>query len=350
MMRPMRTPLEHILIDEIIRSGPMCVGRFMETVLSHPQHGYYMTRDPLGRGGDFITAPEVSQMFGEMIGAWAADVWMQMDSPARFVLLECGPGRGTLMADLMRATKNVRGFHEAAKIVLMEISPVLKEKQKQALSSFDVMWCERLGDVPRDVPLILIANEFLDALPFTQMEKKGGAWQVRAVDFIDDFYFTTQPSDIGIPAQFSGAPEGSIFEFSKEREGFVAEAAARIKAQGGAALLIDYGHSQRGLGDTFQALKGNKKIDVLDFIGDADLTSHVDFEAIVERAKAAGVSVSGPVTQGAFLKALGIDLRAAKLAKPSVKNDLHRLVDSSQMGALFKVIAFHDSKFTSAGF
>ena len=318
----------------------MSVGQFMSLALGHPEHGYYMKRDPFGRDGDFITAPEVSQLFGEMLGAWVADIWMQMGKPEKLALLECGPGRGTLMADIMRSTKRVEGFHDAVCVHLLEISPALKEKQGKALSVYKPQWHETLESVPNDMALIVIANEFLDALPFRQYV--GESERMIALDG-ETLVFVPE--------------EGDVVEDSPEREAFVKEVTMRLRAQGGAALFIDYGHVNTGEGDTFQAVKGHEYVDVFSDIGDADLTSHVDFAAL---AAGADINVGGPVTQGGFLKALGIETRAAMLKqKASVQQEeqiekgLHRLIDSDQMGLLFKVIGFwdfHDKNFAPAGF
>lgn len=339
----MPSPLEKIIIEQIEAEGPMSVGAFMAMALGHPEHGYYMKQDPFGRAGDFVTAPEVSQMFGEMIGVWAADIWMQMGAPARFVFLECGPGRGTLMADMMRATKNVAGFHDAAEIHLLEMSPVLKAKQEEALSGFDVVWHESMMRVPYDAPVIVIGNEFLDALPFHQMIKTDEGEVERMVS-------VHEGKLVFVPAR------GDITEVSREREGFVSNVCARIKAQSGAALFIDYGHKKSGVGDTFQAIKGHEYVDVLSHVGDADLTSHVDFEAL---KRGVDIDVHGAVTQGTFLTALGIAARAMVLAQKAegqqmetLEKGLHRLVDSGEMGGLFKVIGFthHDKPLKPHGF
>lgn len=335
----MPAPLKNIIIEQIKSTGPMSVGDFMALALGHPKHGYYMKQDPFGRAGDFITAPEVSQLFGEMIGAWVADIWLQMGAQERFILLECGPGRGTLMADIMRATRGVEGFHAAAEVHLLEISPVLKAIQREILAGYDVCWCKDLSGVPGDAPLVVIGNEFLDALGFQQFV---GAHE-RKVD-ID-----------GEGLVFTHA--GAIVEHAPEREAFAANVAARLKTQSGAALFIDYGYVQPGAGDTFQAIKGHEYVDVFSHIGDADLTSHVDFSALK-----AGLDcvVGGPVEQGVFLKALGVEVRAAMLAqsadavqRAAIEKGLHRLTHSDQMGKLFKVISFwdgHDKNITPAGF
>ena len=333
----MSNPLEDIIKDKIRNEGPMSVGDFVTLALGHPEHGYYMKQDPFGRKGDFVTAPEVSQLFGEMIGAWVADVWLQMGSPEKLILLECGPGRGTLMADMLRATKGVDGFHAAASVHLLEMSPALKKMQAGALLGHDPVWHESLESVPKDAPMIVIGNEFLDALPFQQFANG----EERKVVLNDDGLTFTS--------------DGEIVEKSQERQKFVQNVCVRLKAQQGAALFIDYGHVKSGAGDTFQAVKGHEYVDVLSNIGDADLTSHVDFEALQDNVDAV---VYGPVTQGEFLRTLGIGTRAAMLkgkASPeqieTLEKGLHRLVSSDQMGELFKVVGFtHDTTITPAGF
>lgn len=357
-------PLEAFLTRQIALHGPMDVGQFMQIALTHPQHGYYMSRDPLGRGGDFTTAPEISQIFGEMIGIWAADVWQKIGSPHEFILAECGPGRGTLMADMLRATKNVSGFHAAAKINLIEVSPVLRGSQKSILGAYDVRWCEDISALPEDIPMIVIGNEFLDALPFRQLQKFEGKWYERCIDFDREFCFVLRPcAEIlmqHIPLHLQSAPEGSIYEFSPARESFLEEVCRKIKIQNGAALLIDYGHKVHGVGDTFQALKNNQYINVFSDIGKSDLTSHVDFEALAKVVHRHNLRVDGAIEQGTFLSALGITTRAEilqKTASPKQRSDikaaLQRLTDPSEMGSLFKVICMsrqNDQTIKPAGF
>ena len=346
----MPTSIEKYLKDHIAAHGPIDVGQFMAIALGHTEFGYYVKKDPLGRGGDFTTAPEVSQMFGEMIGVWCADVWMQLGSPKKFTLLECGPGRGTLMADIMRATKGVDGFHDAAEIHLLEISPVLKQKQIETLGEFKVTHHETLEDVPTQ-PLIVVANEFLDALPFRQYMKLKSGWAERVIT--EDFKFGLKPAaNAFIPKEFQNAKEGEIFESAPARISFVKNISELLKKNTGAVLMIDYGHAKSGLGDTFQAIYKHKYANVLEHIGDADLTSHVDFEALKQ---AADVQVHGPVEQGAFLKDMGIEIRAEILSSRADAGDissaLKRLTDSGQMGALFKVMGLsYGDAVTPSGF
>lgn len=321
----------------ILQNGPIDVGTFMTLAIGH----YYSTRDPFGVKGDFTTAPEISQMFGEMIGAFLADSWIKMGSPSPVLLAEAGPGRGTLMADILRATKNVPGFHAAIRIHLIEMSPVLIDRQRGALKDYDVAWTDRLENLPEGLPLLFVANEFLDALPIRQFQFQDGAWFERLVGFDGEkFVFGLAPAPYPLP----GGRAGDVFEIAPQREGFVKGLAARIRAQGGVALLVDYGHDRHGPGDTLQAVKDHQYVDVLSHIGEADLTSHVDFESLARAAE--NVAVYGPVGQGNFLKAMGIELRAQRLNQPVA---LERL--TVQMGQLFRVVALcHDDKIQLAGF
>lgn len=342
--------LEKYLKTQIEAHGPIDVGMFMNIALGHPQHGYYMKKDPFGAGGDFTTAPEISQMFGEVIGAWVADIWMQMGSPDKFTLLECGPGRGTLMADILRAAQNVSGFRAACNVHLLEISPVLKKIQEETLKACHaradghpakdkegqtpafagvttIGWHQTLETVPDDVPIIVIANEFFDALPVRQMVPGGE----RKIDLKDDVFV------------FTG--DGPISEVSPASISFMNDLCALMKKASGVALIIDYGYLE-GSGDTFQAVYKHQYVSPLEHIGDADLTAHVDFGALKQIAFKNGVQVSGPVEQGAFLKAIGIEQRAAYLSgktqdQDQIKIALKRLTDSSQMGSLFKVMSLH---------
>ncbi|MGB0720092.1 MAG: class I SAM-dependent methyltransferase [Bdellovibrionales bacterium] len=344
--------LSDIIKVDINRYGSLRIDEFMTLALAHADHGYYMKQDPFGRGGDFITAPEISQMFGEMIGAWAADAWLKLGAPNAFALVECGPGRGTLMADMLRATRGVAGFHDAAQVCLVEISPALREKQKEALQGYDIQWFSGFSDVPDYVPLIVIGNEFFDALPFRQAVYQGGEWLERVVvlDKNDNLTFSSSRDliagsmDSAVKPRNDDVSEGDIFEFAPEREAFMAALCTRLKAQNGAGLFIDYGHAQSATGDTFQAVYRHDYCDVFDHIGDADLTSHVDFGALSQVAGDAGGNVEAIATQGDFLRRLGIDLRARALAAhapdkaPDIEKDLQRLIHPDQMGTLFKVM------------
>lgn len=372
---------------QIHASGPMDLGAFMALALGHPTLGYYMTRDPLGRAGDFTTAPEISQMFGEIMGAWAVDLWEKLGRPDPFALVECGPGRGTLMADALRVTAKVPGFHAALRLYLVEMSPVLKAKQKEALRAFAPIWLDQLEDLPEDRPFILLANEFLDALPVHQIVKLGvggGAdsgpgpgrregWAERVValrsageDKADagnggkekeekasgEFVLTLRsPAPENLPPLVCfDAEAGDIAEVSPERLAFVRAVCRRLKTQTGAALFVDYGYDRAAAGESVQAVKDHAFVPVLNDVGNADLTAHVDFGAILGAAKGEGVSVSGPVGQGDFLRRLGIGARAAALARAAqslaqareIETALDRLVHPARMGGLFRVVALYE--------
>ncbi len=357
---PMSDKLLNIIKDRIRQEGPIDLGTYMELCLGHPEHGYYMTRDPFGAAGDFTTSPEVSQLFGEMIGAWLADVWINMGSPSRFALLECGPGRGTLMADILRATKHVFGFHDAAKIYMMEMSPVLQELQKQKLEAYNPYWISDVTQLDSDVPVLLIANEFLDALPVRQFVKMGESWQERRVALSVEGSLVAGEFDVAcvdlekLPADdFQG-----VFETSLCLNQFIRSINILLKKQSGAALFVDYGHVKSGAGDTLQAMKRHKFVDIFETPGICDLTAHVDFENIVRIAKEDDVAVYGPVTQSAFLKSLGIGARAERLwaganevQRESIISGLNRLIDTEQMGSLFKIIALcHGASICPEGF
>lgn len=342
---------EHIQ-GVIAADGPISLARYMEIALAHPTQGYYITRDPLGAAGDFTTAPEVSQMFGEIIGLWAAHMWMEMGAPDPLHLVETGPGRGTLMADMVRAMRIAPGLAEAVRVHLVETSPALREKQKETLAEIgveDATWHERLADVP-DGPMLLVANEFLDALSFHQFEKRDGRWFERMVGMDEDGDLTIglapQPAvDAPVLPLLEAAEEGALFERSPQREAIAIEVAQRLARHQGAALFIDYGHAASGIGDTFQALKAHQPVDPLEEPGEADLTSHVDFEAFGLAAISAGAKVFGAIGQGDFLKALGIEVRAERLGagqdeeeREAIAAALHRLVSEEEMGELFKVM------------
>ena len=337
--------------------GPMDLGTYMETCLAHPKFGYYASRDPFGQEGDFVTAPEMSQIFGELIGAWVVDLWQRSGQPA-FTLLECGPGRGTLMADIMRAATKIPGFKDAADIHLVEMSSELRKKQQEALKEYDVSWHEDLRNVPGDKPIICIANEFLDALPVRQLVKTDDGWLEKCVT-IDDSHmlsYTTRPAEPEIvqflPEYSEKAEPGAVYEISPERLNWLLFFAQKIKGTTGIALFIDYGYYGKGAGDTFQAVKNHAYANPLDGPGTSDLTAHVDFAHISDVADQSYLSSYGPVTQKDFLARLGIELRAQTLKKDKDKQtqdkidlDVHRLTHSDEMGTLFKVMAMANQAF-----
>lgn len=353
--------LQDSLHLKIAEEGPIGIDVFMAHALGAPEIGYYMSHDPLGQNGDFTTAPEISQMFGEMIGAWLADVWSQHGSPSDFILLELGPGRGTLMADIVRTCTKVPGFMEAAQIHLIEMSPVLKEKQQETLATLNVCWHDDLSGLPDDVPVFFVANEFFDALPFKQLIYKGGKWAERVIDIRDGEFVYAEQMTMLDPLDGINVPlpeEGKVFELSRPRQDCMADLAQRIKTQTGAGLVIDYGHVKSGYGDTFQALRGHEFSDPLKDVGQSDLTSHVDFSVLKSAAREQGVDVLGVTRQGDFLLALGIQLRAHQLLQTAsghiakdIQKSLHRLVHSDEMGSLFKVMGLnYGANIKPAGF
>ena len=352
--------LSDILRQKIRESGPMRLDEYMALCLSHPEHGYYMTRDPFGASGDFTTAPEISQLFGEMIGAWLADLWIRSGRPNPFTLLECGPGRGTLMADILRATKAVPGFNDAAQVALMEISPVLMAAQKAALHRYAPYWIGDISQVNPASPVFLIANEFLDALPVRQFVKRGVFWRERAVSLgaNDAFEFVEISADDFDTSGFPDGAEGAIFETSPCLNQYMKCVLDLLKKQKAASLFIDYGHVKTACGETVQAMKNHRYAGIFDTPGSIDLTAHVDFENIVRMAKKDGLAVHGPITQRDFLRSLGIEQRAHLLCAgadraqiEAIQSGLSRLIDTDKMGILFKVVALcHDALPAPEGF
>lgn len=332
----------------ITLEGPLSVERYMELCLGHPVHGYYGTRDPFGAGGDFTTAPEISQMFGEIIGLWAVEVWERMGAPSPVRLIELGPGRGTLMADLLRAARVRPAFLESLTVHLVETSPRLETIQRERLRgvSAPVAWHARLDEVPAG-PAIVVGNEFLDALPIRQYVATERGWCERLVGLGEEgelaFGLSGAPA---APLAFE-ATRGAILEQAPARIAFISELAARLSRQGGAALLIDYGYEGPASGETLQAVRGHAYAAPLATPGEADLTAHVDFAALAAAARARGAATAGPVEQGEFLRGLGIETRAVRLKRAAtpaqaeaVDAALGRLVgrERDQMGGLFKVL------------
>jgi len=345
--------LEREIRTLIETQGPISVSRYMALCLAHPEYGYYTTRDPFGTGGDFTTAPEISQMFGELIGLWCAEVWRLMGSPSRIALIEAGPGRGTLMKDALRAAKLLPDFLRAVELHLVETSPVLQESQREALHGVvsSIAWHGSTGTLP-DIPAIYIGNEFVDALPIDQFEKKANRWHERKIglDAGSGFAFGLDPAllpdfEKRLPDRLTPAPNGAVFE--RRDLATIAEIVARIGRNGGAALFIDYGHAESGFGDTLQAVSGHDYAEPLEAPGEVDLTAQVDFEALAALARGE-VRAIGPVAQRDFLRQLGIEARAEILqrnAKPEMRAEigisLERLTGPAPgMGELFKALAF----------
>ena len=354
--------LEAILREMIEAEGPMPLESYMSFALSHPEHGYYMSRDPIGAAGDFITAPEISQMFGELIGLWSAQYWAAMGAPKSLRLIELGPGRGTLMQDFLRASRVVAPFHAALDVHLVETSPVLAHAQRARLADegVAVTWHQQIETVPAG-PAILIANEFFDALPVRHYIKTQRGWCEQMVGLDENGDFAFVPFDAPEPSLPASAAIGSVLEIGASAQQIMAAIAARIEAQGGVALAIDYGHTQTQMGETLQAIRGHAAVDPLRNPGGCDLTTHVDFAALARAAQASGAEVFGPVTQGDFLLRLGIVERTeALMRKASAKQSAEleaamvRLVSAKPevelsagtvkgMGELFKVLAVAQS-------
>lgn len=348
---PQELPLVEILRRRIKETGPIGVDEYMAAALGHPDHGYYMGRDPLGRAGDFITAPEISQVFGELVGAWCAVAWEQMGRPDPVVLAELGPGRGTLMADALRATRSRPAFLAAARLSLIETSPVLRDLQRRTLADAhpDVIphWHHRLDETAA-APLLLIANEFFDALPIRQYVRNGGEWRERRIGLAGNrFAFVlgeaTIPTAAAVRPGWATALDGTIVEVCPAAIAVVRLIAQRVRRHGGAALIIDYGDALGQPGDTLQSVHRHAFHDVLDRPGEADLTAHVDFAALADAAEAEGAQVWGPLPQGIFLSRLGIEVRTRRLAASAAPEraaelmaGYHRLVRPSAMGLLFK--------------
>ncbi len=338
------TALANILRARIAATGPMRLSDYMAECLLNPQHGYYATRDPFGTGGDFITAPEISQMFGELLGLCLAQYWLDLGRPAPFSLAELGPGRGTLMADVLRATRAVPGFHTAAQVHLVEASATLRKIQRQTLGSHGVTWLERAEDLPQ-APLFLLANEFFDALPIRQFTRDHAGWRETMVGMEGDALRLglSTPGPFGaVEDRLADTAPGDVVEICPAAGPIMAEIGQRIVSHGGLGLIIDYG-GWTSLGDTFQAMKAHRFTDPLAEPGEADLTAHVAFEPLADAAQPASHAF---VNQGHLLTTLGIGARAARLAQglsgPALQAHhaaTHRLTAPDEMGHLFKALA-----------
>ncbi len=330
----------------------MTVADYMSEVLTASyrgaNRGYYIEGDPLGQQGDFITAPEISQIFGELLGLWLVNSWMEAGCPAKIILAELGPGRGTLMSDALRAARVMPAFIRAADIHLVEVSPSLRIIQSQALRDFSVTWHNSFSEIPDEQPVFLVANEFFDALPIHQFEKSPRGWCERLITLRNDrLTFTLgQPSALierTLTQQQQHAQSGTVLEYCPAGLALVEEISHRIKQSGGAAIIIDYGYEAPPGTGTLQAVKKHKFHPALDSPGTADLSALVNFPALVHAA--IDVEVKGPTAQGLFLEALGIRKRAETLGKDAtppqknaIKSALERLIATDQMGQLFKVI------------
>lgn len=339
------TALADILRRQIAAQGPITVAEYMAQCLLHPRHGYYIMRDPFGLAGDFTTAPEISQMFGEVLGLLLAQVWMDQGAPARFTLAELGPGRGTLMADILRATARVPGFHDAARLHLVEASATLRAAQAERLPG--ATWHASADALPDDQPLFLVANEFFDALPIRQFLRHPKGWAERVVGLDDDglAFGLTPPAPLAaLDALLSQTPEGTMVETCAPALPVIEALSTRIVAEGGIALIVDYG-DWGSSGDTLQAIWRQQKDVPLAHPGEADLTAHVDFRAL---AQASPLNATPLTPQGVLLGRLGIAQRAEALARSlsGAALDSHlaayrRLTDAGEMGQLFKVLGLY---------
>lgn len=327
--------LERIITGQIKASGPITLAQYMELCLLHPQHGYYSTQSPFGAAGDFITSPEISQIFGEICGLALAQVWMEQRRPVPITLAELGPGRGTLMADILRVIQRAEGMTEAAEVTLIEASAQLRQTQRRRLG--DVRHLASVEALPPK-PLLLIANEFFDALPIRQFERVAGGWSERMVNADETGLYLGLAPPVDLPRK---GEIGDIVELCPQAARIVRVVANRIAQHGGAALIIDYG-GWNGYGDTFQAVRRHEPVNPLSDPGTADLTAHVDFAALAAAARAAGAEVSAPVYQGAWLLALGAEQRAQRLeagGDGGAMEALQRLTGPDEMGQLFKAMA-----------
>jgi SAM-dependent MidA family methyltransferase len=357
------TPLEHRLKALIRLGGPISIADYMSICLGDPQHGYYMAHDPFGVKGDFVTAPEVSQMFGELIGLWAVDLWLNAGAPKPVHLVELGPGRGTLMIDAMRAARVKPEFVTNARVHMVETSPRLTAIQWDRLAEAGIAadWHERIDQLPAG-PAIIIANEFFDALPIRQYQRAQGIWRERAVglDVHDRLAFGAGTSVLSmedVPPDLRVADDGAILELAPTAYAIAEVLASRIARQGLGLIAIDYGYTQTALGDSFQAVRRHAPVDPLARPGEADLTALVNFEALARAAERGGAVPHGPVEQGDFLLRLGLAERAGRLGadkdramRDGIAADVQRLVGAEEMGSLFKVLAITAPGLTPAGF
>ncbi len=342
--------LKNYLKRQIQQQGPISVAEFMQLALMHPEYGYYQKQQPFGKQGDFITAPEISQLFGEMVAVWVAAMWQQMGCPKDWQLVELGPGRGVLMQDILRATKHIEGFHACLSIVMVEQSSALQKVQKDRLIPIHnkIEWHETIDRLlPK--PTLIVANEFFDALPIYQYVKANGAVHERVIGLENDaLCFTLGAKGVNTQAVIEIAAhesDGKVIEASPASVHIVEQLAAHTTVHGGAALLIDYGYEMPACGDTLQAVKAHQYHPILEDVGEADITAHVNFTALAEAAKQGGSKEQKIMTQEEFLKQMGIELRARLLQskatqeqKKVIEESLTRLVSPEEMGTLFKVL------------
>jgi NADH dehydrogenase [ubiquinone] 1 alpha subcomplex assembly factor 7 len=351
--------LEEQIDLQIRTSGPMSVATYMGLCLTHPTKGYYKGADPLGAKGDFVTAPEISQMFGELIGFWLVNLWQQMNEPKKFTLLELGPGRGTLMADILRVACRAPGFRDGLQLRLFETNPSLMAEQNTRLEAYEPKWLKDFEQFD-DGPVLIVANEFFDALPIRQFVRKDDGWHERQVGLVEGKRaFGLSPTPIpasAMPDALAGAETDSLLEVAFAGAEVMTRLAKVVALHGGAILAIDYGYALTQTGETLQGVRRHAYADVLESPGETDLSAHVDFGALANVARGGGLAVQPLATQGQFLTRLGISERAAALsrANPSSAEEIRvahdRLVGQEQMGTLFKVFCAHSPGLAPAGF
>ena len=336
------------IIALIAQNGPLTIAQYMAIALGDPRHGYYATRPALGGQGDFITAPETSQMFGELVGLWCAQAWLDIGAPTPANLIELGPGRGVMMSDMLRAAKALDAYRAALRVTLVETSAPLMGEQARTLAGHEIKWMSALAEAPAG-PSLIVANEFLDCLPIRQFVRTPEGWREKVVGARDGaltFGLINAPvtDNALIPPALKTAPDGAVAEVAPGLASFIETLAARLHAHPGYALFFDYGAPTPDGGDTFQALRRHASADPLDAPGESDLTAHVDFNAVKRHAEAAGLLACGPIAQGAWLRAMGIETRAAALqtAQPAqadlIARQRDRLIAPDQMGVLFQAI------------
>ena len=345
----MTTELGRLIARRIALTGPIPIADFMAEALGHPRLGYYRRALPLGAAGDFTTAPEISQMFGELIGAWLAERWLAMGAPSPVQLIELGPGRGTLMTDALRATRGVPGFHAALRLHLVDTNAALRAEQQRALGAVAPAWHERFDEVPRG-PALVVANEFFDALPVRQFQKTAQGWRERMVGLAPDgdtLVMALAPGTTPFSRYLPDAPEGAQAEIGEAGRTLAAAIGARLLGDGGWALIVDYGYDT-GAGASLQAVRDHEGAGILDRPGETDVSAHVDFAAL---AAATGAPTFGPIGQGDFLRRLGIVQRAETLKtranesqRAAIDAALARLIDPDRMGTLFRVLAVGDGR------
>jgi NADH dehydrogenase [ubiquinone] 1 alpha subcomplex assembly factor 7 len=344
---------------QIRTTGPISVATYMGLCLTHPSKGYYRAGEPIGTSGDFITAPEISQMFGELIGFWLVNLWQQMGEPKSFTLLELGPGRGTLMADMLRVACRAPGFRDALKLRLFETSPPLMAEQQAKLEVYEPKWLQNFESFD-DGPILVVANEFFDALPIRQFIRKADGWHERQVGLVEGKRaFGLSPTPIpasSMPDAVANAEPDTMLEVSFGGAEVLRQLAKVVGRQGGAILAIDYGYGQTQTGDTLQGVRRHAYADVLEAPGETDLSAHVDFGALGQVARQVGLATQPLVTQGQFLNRLGIGERAAALSRANpgsaeaIRTAQDRLVSDQQMGTLFKVFCAHSPGLMPPGF